>query len=39
MRQEQGTEEPIGYDKKVEFLQDEHFETSEFHIMGWVYYK
>ena len=26
-------------DKKVEFQQDEHFETSEFHIMGWGYYK
>ena len=26
-------------DKNVEFQQDEHFEASEFHIMGWEYYK
>ena len=26
-------------DKKVELQQDEHFEASEFHIMGWGYCK
>ena len=26
-------------DQKIEFMQDQHFETSEFHIMDWGYYK
>ena len=33
-------ENPIVYQKKnMEFQQDKHFEASEFHIMGWGYYK
>ena len=26
-------------DKKVKFHHDKHFETSDFHIMDWRYYK
>ena len=26
-------------DKKVKFHRDKHFETSDFHIMDWRYYK
>ena len=41
MRSEQNTEQKIqqATDKKVEFQQDKHSEASEFHIMGWGYYK
>ena len=34
---EQKTEQCIN--KNVEFQQDEGFEDSEFHIMGWEYYR
>ena len=30
-------ENPVSSDKKVEFQQDENFDASEFHIMGWDY--
>ena len=41
MRSEQNTEQENqqATDKKVEFQQDKHSEASEFHIMGWGYYK
>ena len=37
----QYTEQKIEHsiDKNVEFQEDEHFEASEFHIMGWEYYR
>ena len=33
------TEQKIGQytDKNVKLQQDEHFEVSEFHVMGWEY--
>ena len=41
MRWGQNTEEKLqqSNDEKVEPQQDEHFEVSEFYIMGWGYYK
>ena len=41
MRWGQNTEQEFqqSTDKKVELQQDEHFEVSEFHIMGWGHYK
>ena len=41
-RWEHDTEKKTQHDEKtqkVEFQQDEHFESSEFHIMGQGYYK
>ena len=41
MRGGQNAEQNIqqSTDKNMEFQQDDHFETSEFYIMGWEYYK
>ena len=37
----QNTEQKIGrsIDKNMELQQNEHFEASEFHIMGWEYWE